>query len=215
MDSGLRQSVSKDPMPDFRSIQEQGGVDGIIISHAHLDHIGTLPIISKEYPNARIYMNNMTKDLVRVLLYDSLKIMNNREAEIPLYAEIDVENMLNRIFTINYEVEFEILEDIRLTFYNAGHIAGASCVYLKGKEGAVFYSGDFSIFSQKSVEGAKVPKLRPDIGIFETTYGDKLHSNREVEEARLLDIVNECIDKKGKMIIPAFALGRHRKLYLY
>ncbi|KYH30565.1 ribonuclease [Clostridium tepidiprofundi DSM 19306] len=214
MDSGIRQSMSKDPMPDFRTIQENGGVDAIVISHAHLDHIGTLPIISKEYPNARIYMNNMTKDLVRVLLYDSLKIMNNREAEIPLYADIDVENMLNRIFTINYQVEFEIFDDIRLTFYNAGHIAGASCIYLKGKECAVFYSGDFSVFSQKSIEGAKIPRLRPDIGIFEATYGDKLHSNREIEEERLIDIVNRCISENGHMLIPAFALGRAQEVIL-
>ena len=214
MDSGIRQSASKDPLPDFRTIQEMGGVDAIIISHAHLDHIGSLPMISKEYPNARIYMNNMTKDLVRVLLYDSLKIMNNRDAEIPLYAEVDVENMLNRIFTINYEVGFEILDNLKLTFYNAGHIAGASCVYLQGIEGSLFYSGDFSLFSQKSVEGAKIPKLRPDIGIFECTYADKLHSNREIEEDRLIDIVNDCINNNGKMIIPAFALGRAQEVIL-
>lgn len=214
MDSGIRQSAAKDPLPDFRTIQEMGGVDTIIISHAHLDHIGSLPMISKEYPNARIYMNNMTKDLVRVLLYDSLKIMNNRDAEIPLYAQADVENMLNRIFTINYEVDFEIYDNLKLTFYNAGHIAGASCVYLQGSEGSLFYSGDFSLFSQKSVEGAKIPRLRPDVGIFECTYADKLHSNREIEEERLIDIVNDCIMNNGKMIIPAFALGRAQEVIL-
>ena len=214
MDSGIRQSASKDPLPDFRTIQEMGGVDAIIISHAHLDHIGSLPMISKEYPNARVYMNNMTKDLVRVLLYDSLKIMNNRDAEIPLYAQVDVEDMLNRIFTINYEVDFEIFDNLKLTFYNAGHIAGASCLYLQGCEGSLFYSGDFSLFSQKSVEGAKIPRLRPDIGIFESTYADKLHSNREIEENRLIDIVNDCINTNGKMIIPAFALGRAQEVIL-
>lgn len=214
MDSGIRQSAAKDPLPDFRTIQEMGGIDAVIISHAHLDHIGSLPVISKEYPNARIYMNNMTKDLLRVLLYDSLKIMNNREAEIPLYAEADVENMMNRIFTLNYEVSFKIFDTVKLTFYNAGHIAGASCAYLQGGDGSLFYSGDFSLFSQKSVEGAKVPKLRPDVGIFECTYGDKLHSNREIEEDRLIDIVNDCINNNGKMIIPAFALGRAQEVIL-
>ena len=214
MDSGIRQSASKDPLPDFRTIQGMGGVEAIIISHAHMDHIGSLPVISKEYPYARIYMNNMTKDLVRVLLYDSLKIMNNRDAEIPLYAEVDVENMLNRIFTINYEVDFEIFDNLKLTFYNAGHIAGASCIYLQGGEGSLFYSGDFSLFSQKSVEGAKIPRLRPDVGIFESTYADKLHSNREIEEERLIDIVKDCINNSGKMIIPAFALGRAQEVIL-
>lgn len=214
LDCGIRQSAAKDPLPDFRTIQEAGGLDAIIISHAHLDHIGSLPLISKEYPNARIYTNNMTKDLMKVLLYDSLKIMNNRESEIPLYAEQDVENMLNRIFTINYMVDFSIFDDVVLTFYIAGHIAGASCVYITTPEGSVFYSGDFSIFPQKSVEGLKIPKLRPDAGIFETTYGDRLHSNREVEEERLINLVSECEINKGKMLIPAFALGRAQEILL-
>ncbi len=213
-DCGIRQSAAKDPLPDFRTIQEQGGIDAIIISHAHMDHIGSLPIISKEYPGARIYANNMTKDLMKVLLYDSLKIMNNREAEIPLYAEVDVQNMLNRIFTINYMVEFPIFEDIKITFYTAGHIAGASCVYITTPEGSLFYSGDFSIFPQKTVEGLKVPKLRPDAAIFETTYGDRLHANREVEEERLLELIRECEMNKGKMLIPAFALGRSQEILL-
>jgi predicted metal-dependent RNase len=213
-DAGIRQSASKDSVPNFRDVQTYGGLDAIIISHAHLDHIGCLPIISKEYPNARIYMNNMTKDLVKVLLYDSLKIMNNRDAEIPLYAETDVENTLNRIFTINYEVKFPIFENMYVTFYNAGHIAGASCVYLQSPEGAIFYSGDFSVFSQRTVEGAKLPRLRPDVAIVESTYGDRLHSNREIEERNLIDAVNECIENNGKMIIPAFALGRAQEVIL-
>lgn len=214
LDAGIRQSSTKDNIPNFRTIQEYGGVDAIIISHAHLDHIGCLPIISKEYPEARIYMNNMTKDLLKVLLYDSLKIMNNRDGEIPLYAEIDVQNTLNRIFTINYEVKFSIFEDMYINFYNAGHIAGASCVYIQSKEGALFYSGDFSVFSQKTVEGAKIPKLRPDVAILESTYGDRLHSNREIEEKALISTVKECIENNGKMIIPAFALGRAQEVLL-
>lgn len=214
LDAGIRQSASKDSIPNFRDIQTYGGLDAIIISHAHLDHIGCLPIISKEYPNAKIYMNNMTKDLVKVLLYDSLKIMNNRDVEIPLYAEADVESTLNRIFTINYEVKFPIFENMYVTFYNAGHIAGASCVYLQSSEGAIFYSGDFSVFSQRTVEGAKLPKLRPDVAIVEATYGDRLHSNREIEERALIDAVNECIENNGKMIMPAFALGRAQEVIL-
>lgn len=213
-DAGIRQSSTKDSLPNFRAIQDYGDIDAIIISHAHLDHIGSLPLISKEYPNAKIYMNNMTKDLVKVLLYDSLKIMNNREGEIPLYAEVDVKNTLDRVFPINYEVKFNIFEEMYITFYNAGHIAGASLIYLQSSEGAVFYSGDFSVFSQRTVEGAKIPKLRPDVAIVESTYGDKLHSNREIEEKALIQTVNECIENNGKMIIPAFALGRAQEVLL-
>ena len=135
MDAGIRQSGSKDPIPDFRTIQEQGGLDAILISHAHMDHIGTLPIISKAYPYAPIYMTAMTADLTRVLLYDSLKIMNNRENEIPHYSEQDVLAMLVRIRTAGYQTPLPILDGFTLTLYPAGHIAGASCIYLATEEG--------------------------------------------------------------------------------
>lgn len=149
LDCGVRQNSSKDALPDFKLIQDNGGVDAIVISHAHMDHIGSLPIISREYPEARIYATKMTKDLMKVLLYDSLKIMNNREGEIPLYAEKDVVNMLSRVFPINYMVKFPIFDNMVLTFYMAGHIAGASCVYITTPEGSFFYSGDFPCFLRR------------------------------------------------------------------
>lgn len=214
LDSGIRQSAAKDPLPDFRTIQEQGGLDAIIVSHAHMDHIGTLPIISKAYPEARIYMTIMTAELTRVLLYDSLKIMAYREDEIPHYTEQDVLDMLGRVTPIRYQTEFSILEDVRLTLYPAGHIAGAACVYLATKEGTLFYSGDFAAFSQRTIEGVHIPKLRPDVAIVETTYGNRLHANRQVEERRLVDLVRECVERGQKVLIPAFALGRSQEVLL-
>lgn len=214
LDSGIRQSASKDPIPDFRTIQEQGGVDAIIISHAHMDHIGTLPIISKAYPGAHIYMTAMTEDLTRVLLYDSLKIMNYREDEIPHYSEQDVLAMLGRVHPVGYQTPFPIFDGFTLTFYPAGHIAGAACIYLVTEDGSLFYSGDFSAFSQRTIEGIRIPKLRPDVAIVETTYGNRLHANRMVEEKRLVELVKECIAQKKKILIPTFALGRAQEVLL-
>ncbi len=214
LDSGIRQSGSRDPLPDFHVIQEQGGLDAIIISHAHMDHIGTLPIISKAYPDAPIYMTVMTADLVRVLLYDSLKIMKYREDEIPHYSEQDVLSMLKRVHPVGYLTPFPMFENFTLTLYPAGHIAGAACVYLVTEEGSLFYSGDFSSFSQRTVEGIRIPKLRPDVAIVETTYGNRLHSNRQVEEHRLVELIKECLAQKKKILIPAFALGRAQEVLL-
>lgn len=214
LDSGIRQSAAKDPLPDFCQIQEQGGLDAILISHAHMDHIGTLPIISKSYPSARIYMTAMTADLTRVLLYDSLKIMKYQEDEIPHYSEQDVLAMLGRIHPLGYHTPFPIFDSFTLTFYPAGHIAGAACIYLVTKDGSLFYSGDFSAFSQRTIEGIRIPKLRPDVAIVETTYGNRLHSNRQVEEKRLIDLVKECISEKKNLLIPAFALGRAQEVLL-
>lgn len=214
LDCGVRMGNTREPLPDFRLIQEQGGIDAILVSHAHMDHTGSLPIISREYPEARIYMTHATKDLVRVLLYDSLKIMGSRETEIPVYGKAHVEGMLGRIVCYSPNFTFEPLPGIRVTLYQAGHIAGAACIYIQGQEGSLFYSGDLSLFRQNSIEGAAVPKLRPDAAILESTYGDKLHGNREIEEMRLIDTVRAVIERNGKILIPAFALGRAQEVIL-
>ncbi|MCD8105120.1 MAG: MBL fold metallo-hydrolase [Lachnospiraceae bacterium] len=214
LDAGIRQKAGADPLPDFRRIQEKGGVNAIVVSHAHMDHTGSLPVISRAYPNARIYMISMTIDLTRVLLYDSIKMMNRQEEGIPAYAEKDVEQLFGRMMAVRYEQPMEILPGITLTMYQAGHIAGAACVYLTSKEGSLFYSGDFSAFAQNTIEGIRIPKLRPDVAIVESTYGDRLHSNRQVEEQALIDTAAECIAKGGKMLIPTFALGRAQEVLL-
>ena len=214
LDCGIRQSSGRDPLPDFAAIQERGGLDAVIVSHAHMDHTGTLPIISKAYPDARIYMTVMTADLTRVLLYDSLKIMNGREDEIPHYTEQDVLAMLNRITPVRFQQPVQLFDNFTLTFYPAGHIAGAACIYLTTEEGCLFYSGDFSAFSQRTIEGIHIPKLRPDVAIVETTYGTRLHANRQVEEKRLVSLAAECIRNGQKILIPAFALGRAQEVLL-
>ena len=214
LDSGIRQKSNKDKLPDFNSIQEIGGIDAILISHAHMDHIGSLPIISSEYPSAKIYMNKMTMELAHVLLSDSLKIMNYQEGEIPLYDENKVELMFNRIELVPYQKEISLTNTIKVTFYMAGHIAGASAIYIKGKEGSIFYTGDFSITKALTVSGMSIPKLRPDVIISEATYGDRLHANREAEEERLIRTISETITKGGKVLIPVFALGRSQEVLL-
>ena len=214
LDCGMR--MSSDPIPDLDIIKKSGGLDLIVISHAHMDHIGTLPIISTEYPNAKIIMTHMSKDLTRVLLYDSLKIMDLKEAEIPIFSEIHVRNMLDRI--ICYSPEFDIHpfnDDIKITMFSAGHIPGAVFVYITSKDGSIFYSGDFSITPQLAVGGGAVPKLRPDVGIFESTYGNRLHVNRDTELNSLLDKIIEVVSSKNKILIPAFALGRAQEIILF
>ena len=214
MDAGIRQSASKDPLPDFRSIQEQGGVDYILISHAHMDHTGSLPIISKAYPAAPIYMTPMTMDLTRILLADSIKIMNRSEGDIPHYSEEDVNTMFQRVIPVPFETPYAINDHFSFTFYPAGHIAGAACIYLKTPEGTVFYSGDVSSFRQQTIEGMRIPRLRPDVGLFESTYGNRLHANRDAEEQKLVDTVKECVQQGYKVLIPAFALGRAQEVLL-
>ncbi|MCL6560346.1 MAG: glycosyltransferase, partial [Firmicutes bacterium] len=217
LDCGVRlKSGNKDILPDFRRIQEMGGVDAIILSHAHLDHSGSLPIISREYPLARIYMTHATKALIGVLLWDSLKVMNHKEGEIPIYAEAHVRGMMEQSVCYSPHFTFKPFPDreLSVTFYPAGHIAGAALTYIRGEEGTLLYTGDLSLTKQQTVNGAFIPALRPDVMISEATYGDKLHSNRDLEENRLVEMVKEVICRGGKVLFPAFALGRAQEIIL-
>ena len=215
LDAGIRQgSGAKDPLPDFRGIQERGGIDVIVVSHAHMDHTGALPVISRAYPSARIYMTKMTMELTRVLLADSLKLMERAEDEIPKYSENDVSGMLSRITPVGYQSETEILPGVKLTAYPAGHIAGAACLYLTCAEGSLFYSGDICGFAQQTIEGLGLPRLRPDVMLLESTYGDRLHASRALEEERLVRVCAECMENGFKVLIPAFALGRSQEVLL-
>lgn len=215
MDCGIRQSGNREAFPDFRGIQERGGVDAVLISHAHMDHTGSLPVISKAYPAARIYMTKMAMEQTRVLLFDSLKLMDRREEEIPQYSREDVLSMLERITPIAYQQEMPIPElNMKVTAYPAGHIAGAACLYLQTEEGSIFYSGDVSGFAQQTIEGIGIPKLRPDAAILESTYGNRLHASRSLEEARLVETVADCAHKGMKVLIPSFALGRSQEVLL-
>jgi Cft2 family RNA processing exonuclease len=212
IDSGIR--MKEDKLPNLQLLRELGGVDVCLISHAHLDHIGSLPLIAREYPHIFFYTNQPTKDLIKVLLYDSLRIMEIAEDEIPIYAEKNVEDLLDRTLTYGFNYTFEPVEGIRVTFFPAGHILGASMIFIQTQEGSILYTGDFSADKQLTVDKASVPKIRPDIVICESTYGDRLHTNRSFEEERLFNTIYEVISQGGKVLIPAFAIGRAQEVIL-
>lgn len=212
IDCGIR--MKEDKLPNLQLIREFGGVDVCLISHAHLDHIGSLPLIAREYPHVFFYTNQPTKDLVKVLLYDSLRIMEIAEDEIPIYAEKNVEDLLDRTLTYGFNFTFEPADGVKVTFFPAGHILGASMIFIQTQEGSILYTGDFSTDKQLTVDKASVPKVRPDIVICESTYGDRLHTNRSFEEERLFNTVEEVISQGGKVLIPAFAIGRAQEIIL-
>ncbi|MCL1802856.1 MAG: MBL fold metallo-hydrolase [Eubacteriaceae bacterium] len=215
MDCGVRMEAGNQ-LPDLSIIADLGGIDVILLSHAHTDHSGALPVLCQEYPSAKVHMTHATKDLIRVLLYDSLKIMDRREAEIPLFSETQVERVFSSIICHSPNRPFSLLEGSQASaeFYSAGHVAGAVGVLVTGDEGKLFYSGDFSLTAQRSVGGAAFPRLSPDVAILEATYGDRLHASREVEEDRLLDTVIRVVERGGKLLIPAFSLGRSQEVIM-
>lgn len=200
----------------------------VILSHAHIDHCGLLPRLVAEGFTGNIYSTPATMDLAKILLMDSAKIQtqdaeyanrhlsHGEEVEEPLYTDEDVVKTLSMFKVIDYNKDFKISPEITVRFTDAGHIVGSAAVHLVIKEGSetsrLTFSGDVGRYGDLLL---KSPQTFPqaDYIIMESTYGDSLHKDLEPIENMLLEIINNtCMTKKGKVIIPAFSVGRTQEL---
>jgi metallo-beta-lactamase family protein len=218
MTDGLNESFGFDPRR----------VSVVVLSHAHIDHCGLLPRLVAEGFNGSIFCTPATMDLSRILLMDSAKIHEqdaeyaNRhikikeDQEMPLYKEEDVVKTLSLFKVVEYLEDFEITPGVTLRFTDAGHIIGSAAVHLKiteqGAATRLTFSGDVGRYGDMIL---KSPQNYPqaDYIIMESTYGDSLHKDLEPIEEALREIINQtCLVKKGKVIIPAFSVGRTQEL---
>ncbi len=219
VDAGVRVDRKSDPLPDL-ALLEGKDVRAIFVTHAHADHIGALPLVHQAFPTIPIFASRATGLLMEVMLSDALKIMNRRameEMELPLYPEALVAGMLNRVrpLPVGENLTFPELPGITVHASRAGHIAGAVSLGFTAADGSLVVSGDVSITPQRTVPGALPPPLtEPDLLILESTYGTRLHPNRQAEELRLAQAVAEGIARGGHTLIPCFALGRGQELLL-
>jgi len=200
----------------------------VILSHAHIDHCGLLPRLVAEGFTGTIYSTPATMDLARILLMDSAKIQtqdaeyanrhieHGEEIEEPLYTDDDVVKTLSQFKVVEYNEDFEISPQLNLRFTDAGHIVGSAAVHLAIKEDGetvrLTFSGDVGRYGDLLL---KSPQTFPqaDYIIMESTYGDSLHKDLEPIEDMLLEIITQtCMIKKGKVVIPAFSVGRTQEL---
>lgn len=190
--------------PSFPIIPKE--LDGIIVTHSHLDHSGAIPLL----PNVNCYMSELTKKLTKLLLFDFVKVarINNysigfskKEAKLALSNSMIAEN------------EF-IIKNIFCKFFDAGHIPGSRSVLLKFEDKNIFYTGDIKLDNQRLVHGCKLPKDDIDILIIESTYSDRDHPNRISEEERFKAEIDETINQNGIVLLPTFAVGRAQELLL-
>ncbi len=219
IDAGVRVDRKSDPLPDL-ALLEGKDVRAIFVTHAHADHIGALPLVHQAFPQTPIFASRATALLMEVMLSDAVKIMNRRaveEMEIPLYPRELVSNMLTQLrpLPVGETLTLPQLPGISLHASRAGHIAGAVSFSFTGPDGTLVVSGDISSTPQRTVQGALPPPVeRCDLLILESTYGARLHPNRQGEEQRLAQAVAAGIARGGHTLIPCFGLGRGQELLL-
>jgi len=224
VDCGIRMT-GEDRLPDLTAIKDSSfkGLDAVILTHAHMDHSGALPVLHQHFPTVPIYCTGPTRGLVEVLLRDSINVMRSKaesERELPLYSQLAVESLLEKLIPVPFGSPTPVgRSGLTVTWFPAGHILGAASAGIEGTEGGrtmrVLFSGDISVADQITVPGMLAPAdFKPDVLVIESTYGDRLHSARALEERRLLEMVAGVIERKGKLLIPAFAVGRAQEVIL-
>jgi Cft2 family RNA processing exonuclease len=220
VDCGIRPSprarggLAGDQLPHLDTIKK---LDAILVTHAHTDHTGALELVVGRFPGVPVYATAPTIALTRVLHQDARRIMQNRldeEGELPLFDDVAVQGLMDAFVPVPFKSRLPLGEGLAATFFPAGHIAGAGMLGLESDEGNLLITGDFSISPQRTVDGARPPAFRPDVLLVESTYGGRLHANRAVQERKLIDAVAKVIGEGGKVLIPAFALGRAQEILL-
>ena len=192
-------------------------LDAVVITHAHLDHSGLVPLLYKYGYDGPVYCTPPTRDMSTLLQMDYLKVAAADAKKIPYSAE-HIREMIKHCITIDYGDTTDITPDVRLTFHNAGHILGSSIAHFHIGEGLynIAFSGDIKYERTWLFNPAVNRFPRLEAMFLEATYGGRedFQPSRQEATQRLNDIVQSCIKKKGKLLIPVFAVGRSQEVMI-
>jgi len=225
--SPRHEARNRDPFPFAAD-----NIDAVVLSHAHIDHSGRLPLLVKRGFKGPIYTQNASRDLAEILLKDSAYI-NEREAEYEnrrrerkglepiesLYTSADADNALARFKGMRYEEVFEVVPGVQVLFHDAGHIMGSAVVEVNVEANKVkrtlIFSGDLGQFDAPILRDPSLIE-HADIVLSESTYGNRVHRDRAHTVAEIGEIIKDAQAHKGNILIPAFAVGRSQEvLYMF
>ncbi len=206
-------------------------IDYVILTHAHIDHSGRLPLLVKDGFEGKIYATGATCDLISIMLRDSAHIQEmdakwanqkgrraGKEPAVPLYTMLDAEDTLEYLVRCQYNQPIDIAPGIRLMFTDAGHLLGSAYAQLwleeDGIKKKIVFSGDIGNKSQPIIRDPQVVK-DADYVVMESTYGDRLHEPYRDYTKDLANIINDTLAGGGNVVIPSFAVGRTQELLYF
>jgi len=204
-------------------------VEAIAISHCHHDHVGSLPVAARRFPQAHVLMSELSYFLVERVLHNSVNVMKRQRqelgiAEYPLYTHDEVDDLapLFQGYRYNREIEWASLPHLKsggssptLEFYDAGHALGSAGIMVRGAKETLFYTGDVSFRDQTILKGASFEGVQAEVLIMETTRGNRAVGSgysRESETERLVSALQRVLKRKASVLIPTFALGRTQEI---
>ncbi len=230
LDCGMHpKNTGEDALPDFKAIAGRE-IEAILISHAHQDHIGTLPVVMRRFPRARVFLTEATAEVGKVLLHNSVNVMTRQREEIgemsyPLFTHRETDRAserwrwcpLRQRISIAGEraPQSRMLSGLTFEFFEAGHVLGSAGILVRAEGQTVFYSGDVNFDDQTIMQAAIFPEEKVDVLIMECTRGDHAKPagwTRSGEEQRFAQALVNAFDRGACVLVPVFALGKTQEV---